>query len=204
MARSVGTADAGPATARQASAGSAAKALAADPVSRVVFLTLTTLITLAYTLVLPFAFTQRLSIANWHFLTTRLLLFAVALGVGMALVLTVQIYAMRRAVAARRLAGGGALGGLALIVSILPTFLCCTPVIPTLLATIGVSATSIYGTTGTLQRFFSAHQIAFFTAGLALLALTAWWSLRRVARASCLDDAGCATDSPPPSEGHLT
>ena len=152
MARTVAATDAALATVRRFTARSAAIALAADPVSRVVFLTLTTLITLAYTLVLPFAFTQRLTIANWHFLSVRLLLFAIALGAGMALVLTVQIYAMRRAVAARRLAGGGALGGLALVVSILPTFLCCTPVIPTLLATVGVSATSIYGTTGTLQR----------------------------------------------------
>lgn len=179
-------------------AGTALRALAADRASRVTFLALAALITTAYTVVLPFAFTQRLSLANWHFLTGRLLLFAVALGTGMALVLTVQIYAIRRAVAARRLAGGGALGGLALTVSLLPTFLCCTPVIPTVLATFGLSAVGVYSTTGTLQRFFDANQTPFFAASLALLAATGWWSLRRVAAARCLDPAGCATDSHQP------
>jgi len=79
----------------------------------------TVLITTAYSLLLPFAFTQRFSLQNWQFLTTRLLVFAIALGAGMALVLTVQIYAVRRAVAARRAAGDSALSGVALIVSVL-------------------------------------------------------------------------------------
>ncbi|GAC1322791.1 MAG: hypothetical protein NVSMB13_01740 [Mycobacteriales bacterium] len=170
-------------------------AVAADPASRVVFVALAAAISAAYTVLLPFAFTQRLSLANWQFLTGRLLAFAGALGIGMALVLTVQIYAVRRAAAARR-AGGSALSGLALAVSLLPTFLCCTPVIPTMLATAGLSAVSVYSTTGTLQRFFGAHQSAFLVASLALLALTSLWGLRRVAAASCLDGTGCATDSP--------
>ncbi len=179
-------------------AGSAAHMISADQPSRVTFGVLAVLISTAYTLLLPFAFTQRFSLHNWQFLTTRLLVFAIALGIGMAVVLTVQIYAVRRAVAARRAAGDSTLSGVALIVSVLPTFLCCTPVIPTVLATFGVSAVGVYTTTGTLQRFFDAHQTAFFAASLLLLAATGWWGLRRVARAACLSPAGCATDSPHP------
>jgi len=152
---------------------------------------LTVAITAGYSLTLPFAFTQRLSLRNWQFLTPRLLGFAIALGVGMALLLTVQVHAFRRAAAARRASGDRALSGFALVVSLLPTFLCCTPVIPTVLATFGLSAISVYSTTRSLQRFFEIHQTAFITASLALLALTAWWSLRRVARAACLTDTGC-------------
>ena len=109
----------------------------------------------------------------------------------MALLLTVQVYAFRRAAVARRASGDKALSGFALVVSLMPRFLCCTPVIPTVLATFGLSAISVYSTTRSLQGFFEIHQTAFIAASLALLALTAWWSLRRVARAACLSDTGC-------------
>ena len=178
---------------RPPGARAGARALAADPASRVTFVALAVVLTAAYTVVLPFAFTQRLSLRNWQFLTVRLAAFAGALGLGMALVLTIQVYAVRRAAANRRLGRDGAASGFAFAVSLLPTFLCCTPVIPTVLATFGVSAISVYSTTGTLQRFFSAHQNAFFLASLTLLTLTGWWALRRVARAACLTTDNCAT-----------
>lgn len=170
--------------------GSALRSVVRDRANMLLFAVLTVAITLAYSLTLPFAFTQRLSLRNWQFLTPRLLGFAIALGIGMAFLLTVQVHAFRRAAAARA-SGDKALSGFALVVSLLPTFLCCTPVIPTVLATFGLSAISVYSTTRSLQRFFEIHQTAFITASLALLALTAWWSLRRVARAQCLTDTGC-------------
>lgn len=170
-----------------------ARAVAADRVSRVVFAALAVLVTFAYTIVLPFASTQRLSLANWQFLTGRLLGFAVALGVGIAIVLTVQLHAVRRAFTLRRTAADGAGSGLALLTGLLPTFLCCTPIIPTVLAGVGVSTLSVYTTTRSLQHFFAVHETAFFAASLGLLALTGWRSLRQVARATCTTDAGCTT-----------
>jgi len=172
-------------------AGSALRSVMTDRANILLFAVLTVAITAAYSLTLPFAFTQRLSLRNWQFLTPRLLGFAIALGIGMAFLLTVQVHAFRRAAAARRGSGDKALSGVALVVSLLPTFLCCTPVIPTVLATFGLSAITVYSTTRSLQRFFEIHQTAFIAASLALLALTAWWSLRRVARAECLNGTGC-------------
>lgn len=149
---------------------------------------LTVAITAAYRLTLPFAFTQRLSLRNWQFLTPRLLGFAMALGIRMAFLLTVQVHAFRRAAAARRASGDKALSGFALVVSLLPTFLCCTPVIPAVLAT------------------FRHQRLQHDPLAAAVLRdppdrvhrcqprpsrLTAWRSLRRVARADCLSDTGC-------------
>lgn len=172
--------------------------LAADPASRLLFAVLASGITLGYTILLPFASTQRLSLANWRFLTGRLLVYAIALGAGMALVLTMQVYALRRVAALRRAAaGGGAMSGFAAVLSLLPTFLCCTPVIPTVLAGAGLSTVSVYSTTGSLQHFFAVHQTAFFAASLALLTATGWWSLHRLARSACLSDTGCPTPPPP-------
>lgn len=107
----------------------------------------------------------------------------------MALVLTIQIYAIRRAAQVRRAATGGALSGVAFTVSLAPTLLCCTPVIPTLLASAGLSTLSVYTTTGTLQQFLSTHETSFFLTSLALLAITGWWSVHRLASSACLTDA---------------
>ncbi len=173
----------------------AVRAVATDRRSQVLFVVLAAVIAAGYSVLLPFAFTQRLTLANWQFLTTRLLAFAVLLAVGMAVVLTVQVYAVRRAAAARR-AGGTTLSGAAFVLSLAPTLLCCTPVIPTVLAAFGLSAVSVYTMTGSLQRFFAVHQTALFAVSLVLLAATAGWSLRRIACASCLNDAGCIPTAP--------
>lgn len=169
------------------------RAIATDRISQLLFAVLAGGITVGYTILLPFASTQRLTTHNWQFLTGRLLGFAIALGVGMALVLTLQVYAARRAAAVRRAAAGGAVSGVAMAVSLLPTFLCCTPIIPTALAAVGLSTVSVYSTTGSLQHFFATHETAFFLASLGLLLATGWWSLRRLARAACLTDTGCTT-----------
>lgn len=146
--------------------------------------------TLAYTILLPYNYTQRFELANWNYLDIYHLAWAIMLGSGMGLVVSVQVYAMRRIVAVR--APSGAAGGLAFVTSLLPSFLCCTPIIPTLLAFVGVSGVGLYGTTGTLQHFFAIHQTEFLLASLVALVLTSWWGLHKVAGAACLSEAGCA------------
>ena len=149
-------------------------------------------VTLLYTILLPFDYTQRFELANWNYLDAYLLAWAIVLGLGMGFVVSVQVYAMRRIAAAR--VASGAAGGLAFVGSLLPSFLCCTPIIPTLLAFVGVSWVGLYGTTGTLQHFFAVHQTEFLSASLALLAGTAWWGLHKVARAACMSEEGCAIE----------
>ena len=48
---------------------------------------------------------------------------------------------------------------------------------------------SVYGTTGTLQHFFATHQTGFFVGSLLLMALTAWWSIHKIGKATCLTDS---------------
>jgi len=135
-------------------------------------------VTFLYTILLPFAYTQRFELANWNYLDAYLLAWAIVLGLGMAFVVSVQVYAMRRIAAAR--VASGAVGGLAFVGSLLPSFLCCTPIIPTVLAFVGVSGIGLYGTTGTLQHFFAVHQTEFLSASLVLLLVTGWWGLHKV------------------------
>ena len=149
---------------------------------------------LLYTILLPFDYTQRFELANWGYLDAYLVAWSILLGLAMGLVVIVQVYAMRRVAATR--ASAGATGGLAFVVSMLTSCLCCTPVVPTFLAFVGVSGVGLYSATGVLQHFFAVHQTEFFASSLALLAATAWWGLRKVGRAACLSGEGCGVDEP--------
>ncbi len=155
--------------------------------NQILLVLLTVIIGTLYTILLPFDFTQRFSLANWHYLDLYLATWSVVLGAGMALVIMLQIYAMRRI----RSTQTSTLSGFAFIASILPSFLCCTPIIPTLLAFIGLSAVSVYGTAGALQHFFAVNQTAFLSGSALLLAISGWWSIRSIARADCLNDQCC-------------
>ena len=156
------------------------------------FLVASSVVAFFYTLLLPFDYTQRFELTNWDYLDAYLLTWAIVLGLAMGLVLSVQVYAMRRIAAAR--AASGAVGGVAFVVSLLPSFLCCTPIVPSILAFVGVSGVGLYTTTGTLQHFFAVHQTEFLVASLMLLALMCWWGLRKVARSQCLTEDGCAVE----------
>ncbi|MGC8466083.1 MAG: hypothetical protein ACP5O0_09180 [Acidimicrobiales bacterium] len=162
------------------------------PARIVGFLVTSSVITLFYTLLLPFDYTQRFGLSNWEYLNAYLLIWSIALGSALALLLAIQLYAMRRITAAR--ATTGAAGGLAFLASLLPSFLCCTPIIPSLLAFVGLSGLGLYSTTGALQHFFAAHQTGFLSASLALLAAMSWWGLYKVARSQCFSDDGCVLD----------
>lgn len=162
--------------------------LARRPGYQATFVLIAVAVALGYSVLLPFQFTQRFTFTNWRYLTPRLTLFSIALGLGMAGLITVQVYAIRRITRAR----GTSVGGLAALASVAPSLLCCTPIIPTVLASLGLSTVTVYGTTGTLQRFFAVHETAFLTGSLILLLVTGWWSARRVARSACITDS-CST-----------
>ena len=163
------------------------------------FLVASGVVAFFYTLLLPFDYTQRFELANWDYLNAYLLTWAIVLGLAMGLVLSVQVYAMRRIAAAR--AASGAAGGVAFVASLLPSFLCCTPIVPSVLAFVGVSGVGLYTTTGALQHFFAVHQTEFLAASLVLLAFMCWWGLRKVARSQCFTDAACPADDPAPARG---
>lgn len=149
--------------------------------TRLAWALLAAALTVSYTLVLTFADTQRLSFANWAYLTWPQGLLAAGYGIGLSWLLILQVGATRR-VRRRSSAGvglAGAVGG------VLPSFLCCTPLIPTLLGAFGVSGIGLITTTGTAQGFFAGNEVWFQLAGLALLAVSLVWSAGKLARARC-------------------
>jgi hypothetical protein len=152
-----------------------------SPGRRFGWIGLATVFALAYSLLLPFDFTQQIAFSNWAYLDPYIVGWSIALGTAMSLVVMVQISAMRDVVSA----GSTSLTGVAFIASLVPSFLCCTPIVPTLLAFVGFSSLGLYSATGGIQHFFATQQTLFLGASLAVLLISLWWSAHRFCHASC-------------------
>lgn len=171
---------------RPASSVAVLAEVAHDRHSRVVFAVVAVAGFASYATVLPSEQADgQLSLSNWTHLTGLLLGFAVLLALGLAAVLTVQIYVMRRVLAARRAAGRAALGSIGFLASLVPS-LCCSPVLPAVLSLFGVGAS---GATVTMTTI-APYTTAILAATLVLFVLLGWWSLRRLARQDTVASRG--------------
>ena len=181
--------------------------MAADPFDRVVFVVVAFVVGFGDSILLPFDYTQRVSFANWRYLGARYVAFTVAFALAMAWMLTLQVHAMRavfaRASSSRAVRRGGPIGALAAVVSLLPSVLCCSPIVPTLVGLLGVSASTQLRTTGRIEYFFATKQNLLLAGSLVLVMASGLWSMRKLARASCLvgecsvtgDDVRAETDN---------
>ncbi len=119
-----------------------------------------------YLSVLPATFTG--GYVGWvslRFLTPTLAFFALALAAAAALTFTLAVHGFRTAAGAGA-RGTGVLGG---VLAILPSMLCCTPVIPTLLALLGATTPTLFTLSGRIQGFFATWEIPLLAAALLLL-----------------------------------
>lgn len=165
--------------------------VARDRVSQLLFATVALAVGLVYSVLLPFDFTLRISLANWQFFTLRYALFDTGLALGLAWLVTLQIYAVRRITrrAAGRPRGGGVTGAAGAVISLLPSFLCCSPIVPTVVGLLGLPVATQLSTTGDITYFFATSQDWLLAGGLVLLAASGAWAVRKLARAACLHDS---------------
>jgi len=133
-----------------------------------------------YAVALPAAYTGgRMGWISLRFLTPTLGLFALLLSALVALSLTFSAYGFRQAASLTQ--GSGAVS---IVLSLLPSLLCCTPVVPTALALLGASATTIFTVGGRIQGIFATYEFHFLSAA-ALLLLYAVHRGARQLQASC-------------------
>ena len=172
-----------------------AREVGRDRTGQVVFAATAALAGFGYSVLLPFDYTQRVSFANWQYVGPRYAAFTAAFALGLAWVVMLQVHAMRRiartAASAGRPRRAGPAGALAAAVSLLPSFLCCSPVVPTLVSLLGLPAATRLQTTGTITWFFAVRQDWLLAGALAVLAASGAWSARTVARAACLAQDCC-------------
>ena len=119
-----------------------------------------------YAFGLPVSYTGgTIGLVSLRLLTPALALLSLALAAALSLALTMTVFAYR-ATADRRSCG---LTAGAMLSSLLPTSLCCTPVVPTLLALAGASTPRIFSLAGPVQGFFATYELPILVMALALM-----------------------------------
>lgn len=111
---------------------------------------LVTAITAFYLVMLPSSAVGGFSLIALRYLTTSLGLAAFALGYGFALTIAINVSSIAQRNRAAEVVG---IGGL--LAAILPGSLCCTSIVPSLLAAFGASVPTVLGTTGKIQSVFA-------------------------------------------------
>ena len=130
----------------------------------------------AYVFTLPAAYTGGVvGLISLRYLTAEWLFFSLALAALLSLALTLNIYAFRASIIRPR-SGGLSLG--AALSSVLPASICCTPLVPSLLAILGATTPQIFGISGRIQGFLATYE--FEILGFALILLLV--ALRPAAR----------------------
>ncbi len=118
-----------------------------------------------------------------EFITPVQVAFALIFGVLIGLVVTLNVYAFRlRASSAKSLTVGSVLASLV-------NGLCCTPLIPSLIAMTGVSTPVLYSISPRVQLFFETNSEYFYSLSVALLLISVHYLSRSIS-ACCLEKGG--------------
>lgn len=125
------------------------------------------LLTAFYLVMLPSAAVGGFSFVALQYLTPPLAVIAAVLGYGFALSLAINASALAQR---NRVAGAVGVGGL--LAAVLPGSLCCTSIIPSLLAAFGASVPTVLGTTGKIASIFANYEDAFIALSIAGIALS--------------------------------
>lgn len=121
-----------------------------------------------YLFTLPAVYTGGVvGLISLKYLTAELALFSIALALFLSLTLTLNIHAFR-ASSKSRSRGAGVSSG-AILASLLPSGVCCTSLVPSLLAILGASTPQIFGMTGRIQGFVASNETAFLAFALVLV-----------------------------------
>ena len=132
-----------------------------------------------YLVMLPSPSVGGFSLIALRYLTPGLALVAVLLGFGLSATLAINITALGTSASSNAAGLGG------FIASVLPGSLCCTSVIPSLLALAGASAPSILTSTGKIQSIFALHETMFLALSVVGV-ITSVFLAARSAASNCL------------------
>jgi len=131
-----------------------------------------------YLVMLPATYTGgAIGWVSLRYLNGELLSFALILALLLSVVLTFNVYSAR--IALGRQGTGLSVG--AVLASLVPSSVCCTPLVPSVLAAIGASTPQIFSLTGRIQGSVARYEALFLVLSVLLL-LTA---LRLAARSIC-------------------
>ena len=105
------------------------------------------------------------------------LIVAASMGILFALSVVMSAFAFKR-----NGASTGKLGIGAVVAAIIPGSLCCTTLIPSMLAVLGASTSTIINTTGALQGPFAAYETPLIVISIGFLLLSVILTSRSIAK----------------------
>lgn len=136
-----------------------------------------------YAFTLPAAYTGGyVGLVSLRHLTPTLFVFSVALAALVSLAVTLNVFAWRSSLRTKAMVF--TFGAFA--ASFLPASICCTPLLPTLLAVLGASTPQIFGLSGRIQGLVAVYEPLFLSAAVLLLVFALHLSARNVAGACAL------------------
>ena len=149
--------------------GSAVGLVLSRPAYRLLALIIFVPMLALYLFLLPSAFTGgSIGLISLRYLNAELMIFSLLLAGLLSLSLALNIYAFRTSTRRK----GSVLTAGALASSLLPSTLCCTPAVPTILAFLGASAPQIFGLSGRVQGFIATYETAFLSLASILLLIS--------------------------------
>jgi hypothetical protein len=132
-----------------------------------------------YAFTLPAGLTGgAIGLASVRHLTIALATFAVALAALLSLVLTLNLYGLRTS--CRRRGTGLSVG--AVLASLVPSSVCCTWLVPSVLAALGASTPQLFGVSGRIQGTVARYEEAFLAGAVVLLLVSLELAAREIVR----------------------
>lgn len=140
-----------------------------------------------YLFTLPAIFTGGvIGFVSLRYLNAELVFFSVALALLLSLVLTLNTYGFRASL--RRQSAGLSVG--AVLASLVPSSVCCTSLVPSLLAVVGASTPQIFSVTGLIQGTVARYEVAFLGLALLLLLVSLHLAARNILSSCSLPERG--------------
>lgn len=147
-----------------------------------------------YLFTLPAVYTGGVvGLISLRYLNGELVFFSVALAGFLSLTLSLNIYAFRASIRGRGRGTGASLG--ALVSSLLPSSVCCTSLVPSLLAVLGASTPQIFGLTGRIQGFFATYETAFLGGALLLVLISLRLAAKNTLRSCAIPNSNANSQS---------
>ncbi len=146
-----------------------------------------------YLLTLPAAYTGgAIGFISLRYLNRELVFFSTALALLLSLVVTLNTYSFRASL--RQQGTGLSLG--AVLASLVPSSICCTSLVPSLLAAVGASTPQIFGLTGRIQGTVARYEPLFLALALVLLLFSLQLAARNIVVACHLLERRVTADGP--------
>ncbi len=140
----------------------------------VMLILLSVLICTLYLFLLPSLPDGALVFYAIYFITPLQVAFAIGFGVLISLVITLNVYAYRIRTSSRKSLTVGS------ILASLVNGLCCTPLIPSIVALTGVSTPVLYSISPRIQAFFEFNYGYFYALSLLLLLVSVHYLSRNI------------------------